>query len=212
MEDIIRKLEAAWRPRMSQEVQGRPASVFLPLVTDENGEAAILFEHRAKDLERQPDEVSLPGGGIEAGETPEEAVIRETCEELLVRPEQIRLFGAFDGLGSHRGIMTIHTFAGALEDYRGTFDPKEVAHTFTVPLSWFRTHPAEMYETTITTIPDETFPFDRIPGGRDYPWYQRRNVIFFYQYGTETIWGLTARVVHTFLEEQKDVLWSERNP
>ena len=42
----------------------------------------ILLQHRAEDAERLPGYWAFFGGGIEAGETPEQAVKRETLEEL----------------------------------------------------------------------------------------------------------------------------------
>lgn len=42
----------------------------------------ILLQHRADDAERLPGYWAFFGGGIEAGETPEQAVKRETLEEL----------------------------------------------------------------------------------------------------------------------------------
>jgi len=42
----------------------------------------ILLQHRAEDAERLPGYWAFFGGGIEAGETPERAVKRETLEEL----------------------------------------------------------------------------------------------------------------------------------
>lgn len=42
----------------------------------------ILLQHRAEDAKRLPGYWAFFGGGIEAGETPEQAVKRETLEEL----------------------------------------------------------------------------------------------------------------------------------
>jgi mutator protein MutT len=42
----------------------------------------ILLQHRAEDAKRLPGYWAFFGGGIEAGETPKQAVRRETLEEL----------------------------------------------------------------------------------------------------------------------------------
>jgi 8-oxo-dGTP diphosphatase len=51
----------------------------------------ILLQHRAKDAERLPDFWGFFGGGIEKGETPEQALIRESQEELDYTPRKPRL-------------------------------------------------------------------------------------------------------------------------
>ena len=206
MDNWIATIENNWESIAARaEAPARRAAVLLPLIRDAEGNTAILFQHRAKDLDVQPDEISFPGGGIEAGETPEEAALRETCEELLITPDNVRILGEFDGLGDH-SVLTIHTYAGILEDYAGTFSKEEVDHVFTVPLDWFFAHPPEAYKTTLTTVPSGDFPFERIPGGRNYPWRSRENTIYFFQYEAETIWGLTARILVRFLEKAKPFL------
>ncbi len=47
-----------------------------------NEKKEILMQHRAKDAKRLPDHWGFFGGGIEEGETPEQAVQREIIEEL----------------------------------------------------------------------------------------------------------------------------------
>ena len=53
-----------------------------------NGKVAMIYS-------RKYDYYKFPGGGIEKGETPEEAVIRETREEagLILIPETIKEYG-----------------------------------------------------------------------------------------------------------------------
>jgi mutator protein MutT len=47
-----------------------------------NQDKKILLQHRAEDAKRLPGYWGFFGGGIEASETPEQAVKRETLEEL----------------------------------------------------------------------------------------------------------------------------------
>ena len=190
---------------MPDEVQPNfGAAVLIPLIPGKSGGTEILFEQRALDLDVQPAEICFPGGGIEVGETPLEAAVRETCEELLLQREQIRVLGETEGT-RNAGIITIHAFLGELSDYTGTYFKQEVDHVFSVPVSWFMEHEPETYMATVTTIPDEDFPFELIPGGRDYPWRSRRHPIYFYRHPEGVIWGLTALILHTFFEKMKQL-------
>ena len=184
--------------------QSRGAAVLIPFVQNEEGETEILFEQRALDLDVQPAEICFPGGGIEEDETPLEAAARETREELLLKREQIRVLGEIEGVRNN-GIISIHAFLGVLNDYQGTYAPVEVDHVFTVPVSWFLEHEPEVHMATVTTIPDEDFPFDLIPGGRDYPWRSRRNPIYFYRHPEGVIWGLTASILHGFFSKLSQI-------
>ena len=47
-----------------------------------NKDKRMLLQHRAKDAPRAPDFWAFFGGGIDEGETPEEALVRESMEEL----------------------------------------------------------------------------------------------------------------------------------
>lgn len=191
------------RPALAQE-QNRGAAVLIPLIQNEDGETAILFEQRALDLDVQPAEICFPGGGIETGETPLEAAARETCEELQIARGQIRMVGETEG-ARNAGIITIHAFLGVLTDYKGTYAPSEVDHVFTVPVSWFLANEPETYMATVTTIPDDDFPFELIPGGRSYPWRSRRHPIYFYRHPEGVIWGLTAMILHEFFGKLAEI-------
>ena len=47
-----------------------------------NDKGEILLQHRSKNAKRLPDYWGFFGGGIEVGETPEQALARELLEEL----------------------------------------------------------------------------------------------------------------------------------
>lgn len=180
------------------------SAVLIPLVQNRDGETSILFEQRALDLDVQPAEICFPGGGIEEGETPLEAAVRETREELCLKRDQIRVIGEIEGV-QNAGIVTIHAFLGELTGYAGTWSQNEVDHTFLIPVSWFLEHEPETYMTTITTEPGEDFPFDLIPGGRNYPWRRRQHPIYFYRHPEGVIWGLTAGMLQMLMQKLKDI-------
>ena len=50
-----------------------------------NDKKEILLQHRSKDAKRLPDHWAFFGGGLEQGETPEQAMARESIEELEYR-------------------------------------------------------------------------------------------------------------------------------
>jgi 8-oxo-dGTP pyrophosphatase MutT (NUDIX family) len=75
----------------------RHYAVILPLVELDDGEGPrILYEVRAQKLDRQPGEVCFPGGEIEPEETPMQAALRETREELGIAASEISVIAPLD--------------------------------------------------------------------------------------------------------------------
>ncbi len=185
------------RPRLMEP--GRESAVLLPFVAGPKG-WQLLFEVRASGLRSQPGEICFPGGGIEPGEDPAQTALRETCEELLVGPEQVELWGAADLLHTPAG-LTVSPYLGQLRQYQGGFSPQEVEQVFTVPVSWFMEHPPEEFFSRIGTTPEPGFPYGRVPGGEAYPWRSGRWPIYFYpEYEGRVIWGMTAKLLFYTLE------------
>jgi 8-oxo-dGTP pyrophosphatase MutT (NUDIX family) len=52
----------------------------------------LLLTERAHDMRSQPGQVSFPGGSLDAGETHEQAALREAHEETGIDPAQVRVF------------------------------------------------------------------------------------------------------------------------
>lgn len=176
--------------------RAKGTAVLVPLIPsdDANGGFDVLFEQRAAALATQPGEVCLPGGHVEAGETPEQAAVRETCEELLVAPSQIDVIAKLDATEGPGGVP-LTPFVGTLEGYAGSFSPDEVARTFAIPLRWLLDHePARYAVRRVTEIPDD-FPFELIPGGRAYPWREGRSEVCVYEGTDPLVWGVTAHVI-----------------
>ena len=109
------------------------AAVLIPLL-QKGGAWHMLFQQRALDIEMQPGDVCFPGGHTEMHETPKETVLREVSEELLVQPSQIEIVRSLPERPGP-GRLTVTPFVGILHDYAGRFDPAEVNHVFTAPVS-----------------------------------------------------------------------------
>ncbi|HMP55818.1 MAG TPA: CoA pyrophosphatase, partial [Novosphingobium sp.] len=63
------------------------AAAVLVAVT-EREEPGVLLLHRPPTMRAHPGQVAFPGGKIDAGESPEEAALREANEELGIDPGQ----------------------------------------------------------------------------------------------------------------------------
>jgi 8-oxo-dGTP pyrophosphatase MutT (NUDIX family) len=88
-------------------------NVAVVILYDNDGR--ILLQHRTKGAPTFPDHWAFFGGGIEGDETAEEAVKRETLEELEYQLAAPRLFG-IRRLVHHGNEYTVHVF---VEEYDG---------------------------------------------------------------------------------------------
>jgi 8-oxo-dGTP diphosphatase len=61
-----------------------------------NSDKEILLQHRTKDATYLPDYWGFFGGGIDQGETPEDAVKREAMEELGIEIKNPQLFKRYE--------------------------------------------------------------------------------------------------------------------
>ena len=116
---------------------------------------------------------------------------------------QIRVIAPLDVLEAP-GAMEISPFLGALQGYRWSYSEAEVDHTFSVPLRWFAEHEPERYETELVTVPEETFPFEDVPGGRDYRWRRGHYDVYFYRREEGIIWGMTAKILRSLAEMYRE--------
>ncbi|RBP66663.1 NUDIX domain-containing protein [Alkalibaculum bacchi] len=177
-------------------------SVLVPII-QVKGELHLLFQVRSNRIRRQPGEISFPGGKIERDETPKEACIRETYEEMGICEEQIEIIGQLDHLLNHTNDM-IYPFVGILDKVcveNIDFSKDEVEEIFTVPLQYFMDHKPEVYDMSYKVAEDNSFPFHKIKNG---PVYQNRIMtypVYFYEYEKYIIWGLTAKITRNFIRE-----------
>lgn len=203
--DIREQLERGLE-REREQLRGG-AAVFIPLLQGEDG-IEVLLQVRARQLLRQPGEVCFPGGHIELGESPRDAAIRETSEELQLDFGQVRIIvdlGQVVGPGG----MPLWVFVGTIDGYAGTYDSVEVDHVFSMPLAWFLEHEPKVYRGELAPVMPDDFPWELVPRGRDYPWRRHRHEVPFYLGTDPIIWGFTARMLNRFVRLLKSGCPSE---
>lgn len=182
------------------------AAVLLPLVNTPDG-IALLFEERAHTLRRQPGEICFPGGKVECADADfAVTAIRETCEELGLVPENIKLCGALDALVTHTGPI-IHPYVGIIDDMsKISYSKSEVERVLTVPLKTFLAMEPKRYAMQLADHPGENFPFELVPH-RARGWRHNKDYyVYFYLCGDYVIWGLTARMLYAFLRRSAQEL------
>ena len=183
--------------RHLEQKENQNYAILLPIV-EQNEALHVLFEVRAKNLIHQPGEICFPGGKVEEDDlTFLDAAIRETSEELGTDPQQITDVYPLDYLV---GSMTIYPFVGRLLDVKKINpSPDEVEEVFTIPLAYLLETQPLVHPVDLTPTPAEDFPYELIPGGRNYSWFSRKMTQYFYLYEDRVVWGLTASILHHFL-------------
>ena len=170
-------------------------AVLVPWVETKDGEA-LLLEVRSEHV-RQPGEVCFPGGRAEPGETAPETAVRESCEELGIRREDIDVTGELAQQTMSSGKIVIPVTAklstGDLSELK--ISECEVSEVFLLPLNWLREHEFQTFDLSVT-------PYNEIPPKllkfvSRYPDFRGRGKTDYIEYEGHAIWGLTARIIKT---------------
>jgi 8-oxo-dGTP pyrophosphatase MutT (NUDIX family) len=197
--DVLRRALAAPLPRLDAQLRMAPRfeGVPPPRIADPDFRpaAALLLLYplddrwhlpltvRGSRLRHHTGQVSLPGGRIDPGESPEAAAIREAEEEVAIDPGDVEVLGRLTPLpiGVSRHLLhPIVAVAPRRPDFR-VADP-EVERLIEVPLAWLQDPTAVGYEQR---------PYSRAPHTlMDVPYF---NV------GGVRVWGATAMVLAEFL-------------
>lgn len=177
------------------------SAVLLPLV-EIDGEQHILFQVRSFHMRKQPGDISFPGGRIDATDTsPMAAAIRETHEELGVRPEAISVIAELSPyIGSPTFVIYPFVATFDYDEIIESYNKEEVEEVFTIPLEWLKRCVPYMYEVSVEPVPPPDFPYDKIANGDQYQWRSQSKEQWFFDYEKYTIWGVTATILKHFIE------------
>ena len=168
------------RPADAPGLSFSQAAVLL-LLYIKNGGLHLVFTRRSGQVRHHQDQISFPGGAKEKDEELDRTALRETREELGVRPEEVALLGKLSPLYVPPSGFCIYPFVGVALT-RPHFFPsdEEVAEIIEVPI-------AHLLEDQ--TVQREEW---KIRG--------RPVEVPFYQYEDWKIWGATAMILSEFLE------------
>lgn len=176
----------------------RDAAVLIPLVNDDNGELSVLFEVRNHNIV-QGGEICFPGGRIEKNESPEAAVIRETCEELKLTADNINIIAPMFVMNGINDSM-LYSYLGSLPDYAYSYSDDEVEEVFTVSIDRLLSMKPKQSTADFVFAAPPDFHYELVPGGKDYHWARRRKQYYFYETEHGVIWGITGEILYNFLE------------
>jgi len=152
----------------------KPAAVLVPLILHART-PSVLLTRRAAHLNSHAGQVSFPGGRIEAGETPEQAALREAQEEVGLDPRLTLLAGRMPQHLTGTG-YEITPILGLIEPgFILTPDPGEVACVFEFPLD-------------ILLDPGA-------PRRESKEWKGRMREYWVWPHGEHFIWGATATIL-----------------
>lgn len=173
----------ARRPAIEIEApQHRRAAVLMPLVRD-GDRWSLLLSRRSANLAAHSGQIAFPGGSVDAGETPEDAAVREADEEVGIRSDAVELIGRLDDVISNTGFL-VAPFVGVVNG----------------PIEYVL-HPAEVDE--VFEVPIEAMLVPEQPEVRYVPFRGREYPAYFYQYQGYEIWGVTGRMLKSLL----DLVW-----
>jgi 8-oxo-dGTP pyrophosphatase MutT (NUDIX family) len=115
--------------------QERPAAVLL-LLFERDGAAHVVLTVRGAGLPHHADQISLPGGRAEPGESPEQTAVREAVEEIGVDPAALTIAGRLTPVHIPVSGFTIDPVVAIAAGVPAFVpDDREVAAVLEVPLA-----------------------------------------------------------------------------
>lgn len=132
-----------------------------PHASKPTNQAAMILTRRAFTLRTHAGQWALPGGRIEADETPEEAVLRELAEEVGLALEPDRIIGRLDDYSTRSGFSITPVVVWGGSHVSLIAAPAEVSSIHQVPLTEFMREDAPVFE----SIPESAHPVLFMPVG-----------------------------------------------
>jgi len=160
-------------PTYAEAAEGRP----------HNDSLHVALTVRGSGLRNHTGQVSLPGGGVDAGETFEQAALREATEEIGVEPATVEVLGRLTPLHIPVSGFILHPVVG-FTSMRPAFQRAEweVARIIEAPVSALSDPAVIKREIRTWTVKGQAVDID-VP---------------YFDIDGEKVWGATAMVLAEF--------------
>ena len=127
------------------------------------GGAAFVLCRRSAGLNRHASQWALPGGRLDPGETPVDAALRETDEEIGVRLDESHVLGLLDDYATRSGYVITPVVLWGGPDVVFDPDPGEVYAAYRVGLHELSRADSPRF----VSIPESDRPVVQVPLGGD---------------------------------------------
>ncbi len=174
----LRNCLATPPPKRLSPGEARQAAVLVPLFVDA-GELWTVLTKRTEALPHHKSQIAFPGGGLEIGEDPWSAALRETEEEIGLAAGKVMKIGELDEAETPSGFQIVPCVGAVPIPLETEINEDEIAEVFSVPLLAF---------TDYRMVEDRTVKIDGI-----------ERQIRVYHVGSRQVWGLTARIVQNLM-------------
>lgn len=182
VEEIRQKLRAHEPRRIPSE--GRPTAGVLLLLYDVGGRTHLLFTKRTELVEHHKGQISFPGGGREEGDSDLlHTALRETREEVGVRPEDVEPIGQLDDIVTFGSNFVVSPYVGVLSG--------SAPHSF----EHARHEVEEVLEVPLEHLLDSGNVFREVRHAGEHDVEMQS-----YRFGDQVIWGATARILTQLLD------------
>jgi len=177
----------------SASIKGfRPAAVALVIVADEQSQPCFILTRRAGKLPSHAGQFALPGGSMEAGETPQQTALRELSEEVGIVMYEEGVLGLLDDYVTRSGFVVTPVVLWHGEQVRLKPNRAEVADVFIVPLAVL----GDSRVPQLHTIPESDNPVISVPIPMLQASIHAPTAAIIYQLWEVAVMGRSTRVAH----------------
>jgi len=156
----------------------------------DEAQAAFILTTRAAKLSSHAGQRAFPGGRIDAGESIEQAALRELEEEVGLRLGESSILGRLDDYPTRSGFVISPVVVWGGRDVTLTPNPDEVQSIHRIPLRELLREDAPILE----SIPESEHPVLKMPLGNE--WFAAPTAAIAYQFREVALLGKTTRVAH----------------
>lgn len=162
----------------------------LPFDESQREEAAYILTTRAAGLSSHAGQRAYPGGRIDAGESAQQAALRELSEEIGLELDEHSVLGRLDDYATRSGFVISPFVVWGGMDVDLVANPGEVELIHRVPLRELLREDLPLLD----SIEESPHPVLRMPLGDD--WFAAPSAAIAYQFREVALLGRCTRVAH----------------